>query len=105
MPDRSICLLEPVFWGFCGDFVEESVYAFTGHRFLNYITVTSMYQLDNEHIDPRNHFLVSSEQLINTQQHGANLMVLERIEEKVDRVDERLSDHVDWHLTKKTPKF
>ena len=70
MPDRTICLLEPVFWGFCGNFVEESIYAFTGHRFLNYITVTSMYQLDNEHIDPRNHFLVSSSQLIATQQHS-----------------------------------
>lgn len=41
----------------------------------------------------------------NSEQHGANLVVLERIEEKVDKVDERLSDHVDWHLTKKTPKF
>ena len=36
----------------------------------------------------------------NTEQHGANMKVLERIESKVDRVDERLSDHIDWHLDK-----
>lgn len=36
----------------------------------------------------------------NTEQHGANMKVLERIESKVERVDERLSDHIDWHLDK-----
>jgi hypothetical protein len=36
----------------------------------------------------------------NTEQHGANMKVLERIETKVERVDERLSDHIDWHLDK-----
>lgn len=34
----------------------------------------------------------------NTEQHGQNMKVLNRIEEKVDRVDDRLSGHIDWHL-------
>jgi hypothetical protein len=37
----------------------------------------------------------------NTEQHGANMKVLERIESKVEKVDDRLSDHIDWHLGKK----
>lgn len=36
----------------------------------------------------------------NTQQHGANMKVLERIESKVDQVDERVSGHIDWHAHK-----
>lgn len=34
----------------------------------------------------------------NTQQHGANMKVLERIETKVDKVDDRISGHITWHL-------
>lgn len=34
----------------------------------------------------------------NSDQHSQNLEVLERIEDKVDRVDERLDTHIEWHL-------
>jgi hypothetical protein len=34
----------------------------------------------------------------NTQQHGENLKVLNRIEKKVDHIDNRLDDHIDYHL-------
>lgn len=36
----------------------------------------------------------------NTQQHGANMRVLERIETKVDKVDDRINSHITWHLDK-----
>lgn len=36
----------------------------------------------------------------NTQQHNANMKVLTRIESKVDKVDERLDSHIDWHINK-----
>lgn len=34
----------------------------------------------------------------NTEQHGENLKVLNRIETKVDKIDTRLDDHIDYHL-------
>ncbi len=34
----------------------------------------------------------------NTQQHGENMKILQRVETKVDKVDDRLSGHIDWHL-------
>lgn len=34
----------------------------------------------------------------NTEQHGANMKVLQRIESKVDHIDCRLDDHIDYHL-------
>ncbi len=34
----------------------------------------------------------------NTEQHGENMRILKRVETKVDKVDERLSGHIDWHL-------
>ena len=34
----------------------------------------------------------------NTEQHGANMGVLERIESKVERLDERMDNHLDWHV-------
>lgn len=34
----------------------------------------------------------------NTEQHGENLKVLNRIESKVDHIDSRLDDHIDYHL-------
>ena len=34
----------------------------------------------------------------NTQQHADNQKVLLRIEGKVDHIDERLDDHIDYHL-------
>lgn len=37
----------------------------------------------------------------NTQQHGANMKVLDRIEIKVDKLDDRLDGHMDWHSQKK----
>ena len=37
----------------------------------------------------------------NTEQHGANMQVLTRIETKVDKVDERLDSHIDWHINHK----
>ena len=33
----------------------------------------------------------------NTAQHGANMEVLQSIEVKVDKIDERLEGHIDWH--------
>lgn len=33
----------------------------------------------------------------NTEQHGENQRVLNRIETKVDRLDGRLDNHIDWH--------
>lgn len=36
----------------------------------------------------------------NTEQHGENLKVLHRIENKVEKVDNRLTDHIEWHLDK-----
>ncbi len=37
----------------------------------------------------------------NTEQHGENLDVLKSIEGKVDRLDTRLDDHFEWHMSKK----
>lgn len=34
----------------------------------------------------------------NTLQHAENKEVLERIEKKVERVDVRLDEHINWHL-------
>ena len=34
----------------------------------------------------------------NTEQHGNNMGVLERIEKKVDHIDSRVDDHITWHL-------
>jgi len=36
----------------------------------------------------------------NTQQHGANMEVLQRIEQKIGTVDDRLYEHVKDHPTK-----
>ena len=33
----------------------------------------------------------------NTEQHGENQKVLTRIEGKVDRLDQRVDDHITWH--------
>lgn len=34
----------------------------------------------------------------NTLQHADNKTVLERIEQKVERVDARFDEHINWHL-------
>jgi hypothetical protein len=34
----------------------------------------------------------------NTKQHGDNMNVLTRIESKVDKIDERVDNHIQWHL-------
>ena len=34
----------------------------------------------------------------NTEQHKGNMGVLNRIEGKVDKLDERVDDHIQWHL-------
>jgi len=34
----------------------------------------------------------------NTEQHADNQRVLLRIEDKVNHIDERLDDHIDYHL-------
>lgn len=33
----------------------------------------------------------------NTQQHGENQQVLNRIEGKIERLDQRVDDHISWH--------
>jgi hypothetical protein len=37
----------------------------------------------------------------NTEQHGENLHVLKSIEGKVEKLDARMDDHIEWHMTKK----
>lgn len=34
----------------------------------------------------------------NSEQHGANMDVLQRIETKVERLDGRMDDHLEWHV-------
>lgn len=34
----------------------------------------------------------------NTKQHGDNMHVLKSIESKVDKIDERVDNHIHWHL-------
>jgi hypothetical protein len=36
----------------------------------------------------------------NTEQHGANMNVLKNIEVKIDKIDDRLDGHIDWHTHK-----
>lgn len=33
----------------------------------------------------------------NTEQHGENQKVLTRIEGKIERLDNRVTDHIEWH--------
>lgn len=40
----------------------------------------------------------------NSEQHNQNLNVLERIEGKIDKVDERLDNHISWHLNRSPRK-
>ena len=37
----------------------------------------------------------------NTDQHAENQKVLNRIESKIDKVDDRLHDHITWHIDQK----
>lgn len=37
----------------------------------------------------------------NTEQHGQNMKVLKTIERKIDKVDDRLHGHIEWHIDKK----
>lgn len=37
----------------------------------------------------------------NSADHGKVMKRLDKVQESVDRVGERLDDHIDWHLTKK----
>lgn len=34
----------------------------------------------------------------NTEQHEGNMGVLNRIEGKVDRLDDRIHSHIEWHV-------
>ena len=36
----------------------------------------------------------------NTQQHAGNMDMLGRIEGKVDKLDERVDGHIEWHMKK-----
>ena len=38
----------------------------------------------------------------NTQQHGESRALLERVADRVEKVDEKLTGHIDWHLKKPT---
>lgn len=33
----------------------------------------------------------------NAEQHGRSMAVLERIDVKIDKIDDRLDQHIDWH--------
>ncbi len=37
----------------------------------------------------------------NTEQHGENLGVLKSIEGKIEKLDTRMDDHIEWHMSKK----
>lgn len=37
----------------------------------------------------------------NTDQHAENQKVLTRIESKIEKVDDRLNDHITWHISDK----
>jgi hypothetical protein len=37
----------------------------------------------------------------NSSQHGESLSVLKNIESKVEKLDGRMDDHIEWHMTKK----
>jgi shikimate kinase len=37
----------------------------------------------------------------NSDDHGKVMARLEKVQDSVDHVAERLDDHIDWHLTKK----
>ena len=37
----------------------------------------------------------------NTDQHAENQKVLTRIESKIEKVDDRLTDHITWHIDQK----
>lgn len=36
----------------------------------------------------------------NTEQHAESRSLLERVADRVDKVDEKLDGHIDWHLKK-----
>lgn len=36
----------------------------------------------------------------NNADHGAVMLKLNKVQKSVDKVGERLDDHIDWHLTK-----
>lgn len=36
----------------------------------------------------------------NTEQHNESRVLLEQVVQKVDKVDDKLSSHIDWHLNK-----
>jgi hypothetical protein len=38
----------------------------------------------------------------NTEQHNQNHHVLERIETKIEKLDDRIHGHIDWHASKET---
>ena len=37
----------------------------------------------------------------NSSQHGESLNVLKSIEPKVEKLDGRMDDHIEWHMSKK----
>lgn len=37
----------------------------------------------------------------NTEQHNESRLLLEQVVQKVDKVDDKLGSHIDWHLKKK----
>ena len=36
----------------------------------------------------------------NTEQHAESRLLLERVADRVEKVDEKLDGHIDWHLNK-----
>jgi len=40
----------------------------------------------------------------NTQQHAESRSLLERVADKVEKVDDKLTGHIDWHLNQPKPR-
>lgn len=40
----------------------------------------------------------------NTQQHGESRALLERVADRIDKVDDKLTGHIDWHMNQPKPR-
>lgn len=40
----------------------------------------------------------------NTEQHGESRVLLERVADRIEKVDDKLTSHIDWHLKQPKPR-